>query len=183
MSFENMSVLAESNNDNGGLLVIGGALIAALLIFVLTRVFKSKGTRPGAPAKTGTPGGIAVSGTIPAPGPNGAPVMLKTVSTENSVLTAEDVVLKRFRPTKFVAGYDQTQVDVFLDRAVQELRRLEGDPLQLQQLGAAGVAGPLLTADQVVNQKFAPTQFREGYSQNEVDDFLDKLVVRLRQAG
>ncbi|WP_442860322.1 DivIVA domain-containing protein [Arthrobacter sp. zg-Y40] len=109
--------------------------------------------------------------------------MLKTVSTENSVLTAEDVVLKRFQPTKFRAGYDQTQVDAFLDRAVQELRRLEGDPLQLSQAGPAGIAGPLLTPEQVVNQKFAPTQFREGYSQNEVDDFLDKLVVRLRQAG
>ncbi len=38
----------------------------------------------------------------------------------------------------------------------------------------------LLTADDVLNKKFEPTKFREGYNQEEVDDFLDEVVVTLR---
>ena len=34
----------------------------------------------------------------------------------------------------------------------------------------------LLTADDVLNKKFQPTKFREGYDQDEVDDFLDEVV-------
>jgi DivIVA domain-containing protein len=54
-------------------------------------------------------------------------------------LTPEDVVNKRFQPTKFREGYDQDEVDDFLDEVVVELRRLgqENDDLK-QQLAAAG---------------------------------------------
>ena len=38
----------------------------------------------------------------------------------------------------------------------------------------------LLTADDVLNKKFQPTKFREGYDQDEVDDFLDEVVATLR---
>src|SRR5690625_3243684 len=38
----------------------------------------------------------------------------------------------------------------------------------------------LLTADDVLNKKFQPTKFREGYDQDEVDDFLDEVVNTLR---
>ncbi|MFV0427481.1 MAG: DivIVA domain-containing protein [Beutenbergiaceae bacterium] len=38
----------------------------------------------------------------------------------------------------------------------------------------------LLTADDVLNKKFQPTKFREGYDQDEVDDFLDEVVSTLR---
>jgi len=38
----------------------------------------------------------------------------------------------------------------------------------------------LLTADDVLNKKFQPTKFREGYDQDEVDDFLDEIVNTLR---
>ena len=31
----------------------------------------------------------------------------------------------------------------------------------------------LLTADDVLNKKFQATKFREGYEQDEVDEFLD----------
>src|SRR5690625_7306462 len=40
----------------------------------------------------------------------------------------------------------------------------------------------LLTADDVLNKKFQPTKFREGYDQDEVDDFLDEVVNTLRAA-
>ena len=38
----------------------------------------------------------------------------------------------------------------------------------------------LLTADDVLNKKFQATKFREGYDQDEVDDFLDEIVNTLR---
>lgn len=151
MFFENMSALTESDNGNGGFLVIGGALIAFVLILLL-RKSPSKATPAGNPGRA------------------------KAAPPATSVLTAEDVVLKQFEPTKFREGYDQTEVDVFLDRAVRELQRRAAPFSE-----PAGMAGPLLTPDQVANQKFTPTKFREGYAQNEVDDFLDKLAMRLRQ--
>jgi DivIVA domain-containing protein len=38
-----------------------------------------------------------------------------------------------------------------------------------------------LTPEDVVNKRFQPTKFREGYDQDEVDDFLDEVVVELRR--
>ena len=48
-------------------------------------------------------------------------------------LTPEDVVNKRFQPTKFREGYDQDEVDDFLDEVVVELRRLNQDNEELRQ--------------------------------------------------
>lgn len=61
-------------------------------------------------------------------------------------LTPEDVVNKRFQPTKFREGYDQDEVDDFLDEIVVELRRLhqENDELrkQLSDSPTSSQAGP-----------------------------------------
>lgn len=38
-----------------------------------------------------------------------------------------------------------------------------------------------LTPEDVVNKRFQATKFREGYDQDEVDDFLDEIVVELRR--
>ncbi|MET1051606.1 MAG: DivIVA domain-containing protein [Mycetocola sp.] len=38
-----------------------------------------------------------------------------------------------------------------------------------------------LTPEDVVNKQFQQTKFREGYDQDEVDDFLDEVVVELRR--
>ena len=48
-------------------------------------------------------------------------------------LTPEDVVNKRFQPTKFREGYDQDEVDGFLDEVVVELRRLNQENDELKQ--------------------------------------------------
>jgi len=48
-------------------------------------------------------------------------------------LTPEDVVNKRFQATKFREGYDQDEVDDFLDEVVNELRRLTEDNDELRQ--------------------------------------------------
>ena len=37
-----------------------------------------------------------------------------------------------------------------------------------------------LTADDVLNKKLQPTKFREGYDQDEVDEFLDQIVEAMR---
>lgn len=38
-----------------------------------------------------------------------------------------------------------------------------------------------LTPEDIVNKRFQPTKFREGYDQDEVDDFLDEVVVDFRR--
>ncbi len=48
-------------------------------------------------------------------------------------LTPEDVVNKRFQPTKFREGYDQDEVDDFLDEVVVEFRRLNQENEELRQ--------------------------------------------------
>ncbi|MCJ8505843.1 DivIVA domain-containing protein [Kocuria flava] len=54
-------------------------------------------------------------------------------------LSPEDVINKRFQPTKFREGYDQDEVDDFLDEIVVELRRLNQENADLKkQLEAAG---------------------------------------------
>lgn len=48
-------------------------------------------------------------------------------------LTPEDVVNKRFQATKFREGYDQDEVDDFLDEVVNELRRMNEENDELRQ--------------------------------------------------
>jgi DivIVA domain-containing protein len=64
-------------------------------------------------------------------------------------LTPEDVVNKRFQSTKFREGYDQDEVDDFLDEVVVELRRLTAENEELKaQVSAGGgqVAEPVRAA-------------------------------------
>ncbi|MBF4619448.1 DivIVA domain-containing protein [Clavibacter sp. VKM Ac-2873] len=60
-------------------------------------------------------------------------------------LTPEDVVNKRFQPTKFREGYDQDEVDDFLDEVVVELRRLHQENDELRQRLSSGDAAPAAT--------------------------------------
>ena len=55
-------------------------------------------------------------------------------------LTADDVVQKRFNPTKFREGYDQDEVDDFLDEVVAELRRLTTENEDVRRQLAAATA-------------------------------------------
>ena len=38
-----------------------------------------------------------------------------------------------------------------------------------------------LTPDEVVNKRFSATKFRQGYDEEEVDEFLDEVVAELRR--
>lgn len=55
-------------------------------------------------------------------------------------LTPEDIVNKRFQSTKFREGYDQDEVDDFLDEVVVEMRRLVTENDELAKKIAAGEA-------------------------------------------
>ena len=55
-------------------------------------------------------------------------------------LTPEDIVNKRFQSTKFREGYDQDEVDDFLDEVVVEMRRVVAENDELSQKLAASEA-------------------------------------------
>lgn len=107
-------------------------------------------------------------------------------------MRAEDVENARFQPTKLRTGYDQGQVDDLLDRIAATLRA--GDQAvdatsareaTMARFGSARAAEPdsaaTITADEVAASRFTPTRFRDGYDQNQVDDFLMQVVVELRR--
>ncbi|MEO5534785.1 MAG: DivIVA domain-containing protein [Pseudolysinimonas sp.] len=73
-------------------------------------------------------------------------------------LTPEDVVNKRFNPTKFREGYDQDEVDDFLDEVVVELRRLNQENDELRQRIVAGESrvAEMARAAQSAPQAIAP---------------------------
>lgn len=77
-------------------------------------------------------------------------------------LTAEDVVNKRFQPTKFREGYDQDEVDDFLDEVVVELRRLNQENARLEQENASlrQRVGTLESAPQSAQSAPKPAQVK-----------------------
>ena len=84
-------------------------------------------------------------------------------------LTPEDIVNKRFQSTKFREGYDQDEVDDFLDEVVAEMRRVvaeneelsqklaatDGRISELQRGGPAPTPAPVTTTDDVVDTENA----------------------------
>ncbi|MCU1468912.1 MAG: hypothetical protein JWQ39_61 [Glaciihabitans sp.] len=84
------------------------------------------------------------------------------------MVQAADIDSVRFAPTKWRDGYDQDEVDEFLDRVRAALADWE-----------AGRTAPMLTSHDVVNRRFQRTKFRSGYEQDEVDEFLDQAVATL----
>lgn len=166
MSVEGMSLFDQG--DNGG---DNAILIAALIAVVLLGVFIWKSFKPKRAA-----GGTAEPRK-----------RLKSKSRMKPAMTAEDVISKRFQPTKLREGYDQQDVDAFLHKIVREFQRLqaENERLHLKKTNplSAPVSGtaPVLTVEQVLLYNFPPGKFREGYPPDDVDDFLDKVVIGLSQ--
>ena len=76
---------------------------------------------------------------------------------ERTQLTADDVLNKKFQPTKFREGYDQDEVDEFLDQIVEAMRDLENENAELKaKLDAANArvaelseGAPVVTATPV----------------------------------
>lgn len=104
-------------------------------------------------------------------------------------LTPEDVVNKRFQPTKFREGYDQDEVDDFLDEVVVELRRLtqESDELK-QRLVAADSRIAELQRSGGSGQAAAPAPAAADNGevqrlQQENDDLKQRLAAAQQQAA
>ena len=89
-----------------------------------------------------------------------------------ALLTADDVLNKKFQATKFREGYDQDEVDDLLDRVVATLRARE----------AGAPADRPLTAADLDALSFTTTKFREGYAQGDVDALLERVRVQLGAA-
>ncbi|PZP38074.1 MAG: cell division protein [Kocuria rhizophila] len=85
-------------------------------------------------------------------------------------LTPEDVINKRFQPTKFREGYDQDEVDDFLDEIVVELRRLnqENEDLRKQVETSGGQAATEGRSDSAVSAPVAPKETVEVSETTEV---------------
>ncbi|MDA0636264.1 DivIVA domain-containing protein [Nonomuraea sp. MCN248] len=73
-----------------------------------------------------------------------------------------------FRPGRLGTGYDEDEVDAFLDRIVATLRGTTGRPV---------------TAEEVREVKFATVVFRPGYLITDVDAFLSGIADVLEQRG
>ena len=88
------------------------------------------------------------------------------------MITADEVLAAKFQATKFTEGYDQDEVDDFLDRVVTTLRAREtGVP-----------AADALTIADLDARAFTTTKFREGYAQGDVDALLDRVRLQLGAA-
>ncbi|MHA7180488.1 DivIVA domain-containing protein [Arthrobacter sp. MDB2-24] len=81
-------------------------------------------------------------------------------------LTPEDVVNKRFQPTKFREGYDQDEVDDFLDEIVVELRRLNAENEELRK--AAGGSSDVSPTTAVPSPVAASTKTDEVPAEDNV---------------
>jgi DivIVA domain-containing protein len=82
---------------------------------------------------------------------------------------AEWVETREFSTTRQPPGYDEEEVDAFLD-AIRDT--------------FLGIREPSLTPDEIRKIKFSTTRLRPGYDEEEVDAFLDEAEVRLAaQAG
>ena len=88
------------------------------------------------------------------------------------MLTSADIATTTFTTTRFLEGYEMTEVDSLLDTVRSTLAQYERPTI----LGLAQV----ITAESVVQARFQPTKFRTGYKQDDVDIFLDRAVEALR---
>ena len=96
-------------------------------------------------------------------------------------LTSDDVLNVKFQVSSFKEGYNQDEVDEFLDEVTTTLQGLE----ELLGTGPGTTTGShqrteiLLTSQDVRNIRFKTSKFREGYEQPAVDAFLDAVVATL----
>src|SRR4051794_28913119 len=79
-------------------------------------------------------------------------------------LTPQDVHSKVFGPTRFRRGYDEAEVDAFLDEVEAELTRLhrEIDSLRVQLGGGSSGAADGSTADVAETSSMAPVAPDQG---------------------
>ncbi|GAB3524737.1 DivIVA domain-containing protein [Arthrobacter monumenti] len=100
-------------------------------------------------------------------------------------LTPEDVVNKRFQPTKFREGYDQDEVDDFLDEIVVELRRLNQENDELRKKLADADASPKTqaVAAPVPAAEAAPAEKKETEQVKEPEPAVEEAPAKAEPAA
>ena len=96
------------------------------------------------------------------------------------LLTADDVLNVKFEVSSFKEGYNQDEVDVFLDDVTTTMREFE------ERLGTSRESsGPshrlteiLLTSEGVRNIRFSTTRW-SGYHIDQVDAFLSQVLTTM----
>lgn len=89
-------------------------------------------------------------------------------------ITGDELLEVVFTATQFREGYDQREVDDFLDVAVETLRHYERGGSR------ASLPANAVSADGVRQVTFTISQVRRGYDEREVDATLTKLHSALR---
>lgn len=84
------------------------------------------------------------------------------------ILTADEVHEVRFTTVRLSEGYDENEVDAFLDQVALALSVREAGTQRM-------------TVEDVRNAQFATTRLREGYDMDEVDNFLDQIELELER--
>ncbi|GAB3206777.1 DivIVA domain-containing protein [Marinactinospora thermotolerans] len=88
-------------------------------------------------------------------------------------LRPEDVRAKRFTTTWLRSGYDELEVDDFLDRVEMTFEALLAEHRDPR----------LLTAAEVRAARFSVVRMRPGYDADEVTAFLDVIAAELQRRG
>lgn len=93
------------------------------------------------------------------------------------LLTSEDVFSVQFPATKFRDGYDQNQIDDYLDEVVRVLSYYEA--LNASPEAEVDLAYITVRGRDVREVDFDYTRMRVGYDQDAVDDYLDQVAATL----
>ena len=111
-------------------------------------------------------------GNVPAPTSTPAPPPRERPATRSAAPTGRtaDAIIEYattiiFRTTRNRPGYDEIEVDDFIDRIVAGL---DG-------------TGPALPLDEIRDKLFSTTRLGPGYDEQDVDAFLDEIERRLRE--
>ena len=100
-----------------------------------------------------------------------------------NTMRSDELLNQQFRATKYNFGYDQREVDTFIDKAAATLKIYEASTVQSDdQHPDVELAHPPITANLVRSVRFTPTHLSEGYDQRDVDDFLDRLALAFQNA-
>jgi len=109
-------------------------------------------------------------------------------------LTPEDVLNKHFTATQFRRGYDEQEVDDFLDEVVVELRRLAGENSDLRARSSVAVGagastsvfggGGGLSADMSASQEaLEEAQARAARAEVEARERIAAAVAEVTDTG
>jgi DivIVA domain-containing protein len=83
-------------------------------------------------------------------------------------LTEDDVRNVLFKTVRLSDGYDEDEVDAFLDKVIAAMR----EPMALDRR---------MLPDEVRRSEFTTTRLREGYDIDEVDTFLDRVELEFER--